>query len=419
LKANRRYHFWKVFWVTLAVYFFGMVIGVAFASLSPISTNEYKWEKLLEWKRILSQVTGFLFSVFFFYFTLNKYYRLFAAKRVLTDFIRYTAGAFLIMAVYLFCSYYFVSGKTAVAVKLDSGVIQTKALTVNDSLHVNDSIARLNTGSVPANTTADVNAGRKSEGKNETDSLERLIKEAPVALLILSIVFSIIFQIGLSILIAYLTYLRDEKKQRKVLEEQKMQLEVEKSQANFNFLKAQINPHFLHNTLNFLYAKSLPYSPELSEGILTLSEIMRYALSEGNAKDGKAPLKDEIEHVRNVIKINQLRFSNKLNVKFDVEGVVNGAEIIPFVLITLVENAFKHGDLKSNNNPIEVNLKVDSESIYFFCRNKKKMGPRELSTGIGLDNIRKRLDLAYGKKHSFIVKDEADIYTTELTISRL
>ena len=124
----------------------------------------------------------------------------------------------------------------------------------------------------------------------------------------------------ISLLIAYLTYLRDEKKQQKVLEEQKMQLEVEKSSANLNFLKAQINPHFLHNTLIFLYAKSLPYSPELSEGILTLSDIMRYALSEGNARDGKAPLKDEIEHVWNVIKINQLRFSNKLNVNFKVNG---------------------------------------------------------------------------------------------------
>ena len=237
--------------------------------------------------------------------------------------------------------------------------------------------------------------------------------------MILSFAFSIIFQVGLSMLIAYLTFLRDERKQRKILEEQKMQLEVEKSQANFNFLKAQINPHFLHNTLNFLYAKSLPYSPELSEGILTLSEIMRYALSEGNARDGKAPLKDEIEHVRNVIKINQLRFSNKLNVRFDVEGVINGASIIPFVLITLVENAFKHGDLKSTEHPIDIKLTVDNEAIRFFCRNKKKTGPRELSTGIGLDNIKKRLELAYGKNYSFVVRDEADLYTTELTISKL
>jgi LytS/YehU family sensor histidine kinase len=225
--------------------------------------------------------------------------------------------------------------------------------------------------------------------------------------------------VGCGLLIAYLTYLRDERKQRQILEEQKMQLEVEKSSANLNFLKAQINPHFLHNTLNFLYAKSLPYSPELSEGILTLSDIMRYALSEGNARDGKAPLKDEIEHVWNVIKINQLRFSNKLNVDFVVTGLVDGVTIIPFVLITIVENAFKHGDLKTEAHPIEMKLEVTRNTLRFRCRNKKKTGPKELSTGVGLDNIRKRLDLAYGSNYHFDVKDEQDFYTTQLTIDKL
>jgi LytS/YehU family sensor histidine kinase len=198
-----------------------------------------------------------------------------------------------------------------------------------------------------------------------------------------------------------------------------MQLEIEKSQANFNFLKAQINPHFLHNTLNFLYAKSLPYSTELSEGILTLSDIMRYALSEGNANDGQTLLKDEIEHVRNVIKINQLRFSNNLNVQFNVHGVVNGWTIIPFVLITLVENAFKHGDLKNTESPIIVNLDIESDRIFFFCKNKKKSGPKELSTGIGLENIKKRLELAYGNNFSMKISDQGEFYTTELTIFKV
>src|SRR6266480_258233 len=126
----------------------------------------------------------------------------------------------------------------------------------------------------------------------------------------------------ISFLFAYFTYVRESLKQKRVLEAQKLQLEAQISQANFNFLKAQINPHFLHNTLNFLYAKSLPYSEELSEGILTLSDIMRYALSKGNQKEGKAPLTDEIEHVNNVIKISQLRYSNQLKVNFEVGGEV-------------------------------------------------------------------------------------------------
>lgn len=225
--------------------------------------------------------------------------------------------------------------------------------------------------------------------------------------------------IGVNLLIAYLFYLRDEKKQRKVLEEQKLQLEIEKIHANYNFLKAQINPHFLHNTLNFLYAKSIPYSPELSEGILTLSEIMRYAVGENSVKGGKAALKDEIEHMRNIIKIHQLRFGNSLQVQFEVNGIVNGAVIIPFVLITIVENAFKHGNLKSTEHPIEIKLTIEHNRLFFYCRNKKKTGPKELSTGIGLDNIKKRLDLAYGNHYGLNIKDESDFYTTQLTIQTL
>ncbi len=222
-----------------------------------------------------------------------------------------------------------------------------------------------------------------------------------------------------SFLIAYITYVVESLKQRRILEAQKLQLEAQISQANFNFLKAQINPHFLHNTLNFLYAKSLPYSPELSEGILTLSDIMRYALSKGNQKDGKSPLKDEIEHVNNVIKISQLRYNNQLKVNFEVSGDVEGVMIIPFVLITLVENAFMHGDLKNPEYPIDIKLEVNYNRLYFYCRNKKRTGPKQLSTGIGLGNIKKRLELAYGDNFTFTVKDEPEFYTAELLIEKL
>lgn len=246
----------------------------------------------------------------------------------------------------------------------------------------------------------------------------KTLKMFSTGLIIYSCAVVLICFSGISLLAAYLTSLRDEQKQRKVLEQQKMQLEVEKSQANLNFLKAQINPHFLYNTLNFLYAKSLPYSAELSECILTLSDIMRYSLNEGS-KGEQAFLKDEIEHVQNVIRINQFRFSNQLNVRFDVTGDVEGITIIPFVLITLVENAFKHGDLKSSEDPITIRLNISESGLYFYCRNKKKSGPKDPSTGIGLDNIRKRLQLAYGDRYLFNVQEDAEQYITELTIHSL
>lgn len=223
----------------------------------------------------------------------------------------------------------------------------------------------------------------------------------------------------LSFVFAYLTNIREALVQRRILQEQKLQLEMEKSQANFNFLKAQINPHFLHNTLNFLYAKSLPYSEELSEGILTLSDIMRYALDEQTRQDGKALLEDEVEHVNNVIKINQLRFENKLQVHFTVLGSLSDLRIAPFILITLVENAFKHGDLKDPSQPLDIRLQISGLALHFICRNKKKSGPKQLSTGIGLDNIRKRLELTYPGQFRFDINEEADVYTTELTINPL
>ena len=223
----------------------------------------------------------------------------------------------------------------------------------------------------------------------------------------------------ISFLAAYAAYVRESLKEKRVLEAQKLQLEAQISQANFNFLKAQINPHFLHNTLNFLYAKSLPHSPELSEGILILSDVMRYALNLGYQKEGKAPLKDEVEHVENVIRISQLRYNNELTVSFIVTGEMEGYLIVPFVLITIVENAFKHGDLKNEEHPIDIRLEVKNGRLKFYCHNKKKPGVKALTTGIGIDNITKRLELAYGKKFTLTIKDEVEFYTIELIIEQL
>ena len=220
-------------------------------------------------------------------------------------------------------------------------------------------------------------------------------------------------------LLGYIIYLRDVRRTTKILEEQKLKLEVEKMQADLKFLKSQINPHFLHNTLNSFYARSLPLSTDLADGILTLSEMMRYALGESYTADGRVLLKDEIEHLRNFIKMNQFRFRGSLNVQLEVEGVLNGAVIVPFVLITLVENIFKHGDLSSTEHPIKICIEVRGHSLRYFSKNKKNRGPKELSTGIGLDNIQKRLQLAYGDNYALNIKDEDECYTTELLIKNL
>jgi two-component system LytT family sensor kinase len=205
--------------------------------------------------------------------------------------------------------------------------------------------------------------------------------------------------------------------QLRILERDRLQFHQERLQAEYAFLRSQINPHFLHNTLNYFYAKSLGCSEELSEGILALSEIMRYSLHGGDGMNLEVPLNKEVEHLENVIKINQLRYSNRLNIDWQIKGETKSARIIPLVLITLVENAFKHGDLHNEQYPIALRLTIsENGQLEFYTQNRKKNGPRELSHGIGLNNIRKRLEWAYGNNYIFNLKEDAFSFETELLI---
>jgi sensor histidine kinase YesM len=361
MQPKKRYNFFKVLWVVAAVNIFFYILSVLVVKYLDSAVSKESLGHIFSAGYIIKQVVGIILMTFFYYFSLNWYNRLIVQKKGPAPYVL-ASCLFFITAFSYFAGMHYLYPQV---------------------------------------------------------SEEQMGKNTGTGIFMFSFTISALFCTGIALLLAYLNNLRDEKTQRKILEAQKLQLEVDKSQANFKFLKSQINPHFLHNTLNFLYAKSLPYSAELSEGILTLSDIMRYALNEAVDGDDKAPLKDEIEHVRNVIKINQLRFSNNLNVNFEVNGVLNGADIIPFVLITIVENAFKHGDLQKPEYPIDIKLSVEHSHLYFYCRNKKKSGPKEISTGLGLDNIRNRLDFAYGSDYKLKIKDEADFYTTELLINKL
>jgi sensor histidine kinase YesM len=205
--------------------------------------------------------------------------------------------------------------------------------------------------------------------------------------------------------------------QLRILERDRLQFHQERLQAEYAFLRSQINPHFLHNTLNFFYAKSLGCSRELSEGILALSEIMRYSLQGGEEMNLEVPLSKEVEHLENVIKINQLRYSNRLNIDWEIKGDIQSVKIIPLVLITLVENAFKHGDLYNEGHPIRLHMEISGNGqLEFSTFNKKKTGPRELSHGIGLNNIRKRLHWAYGNNYIFTLTEDEQFFKTELLI---
>ena len=354
---NQRYTLRKVFWIVTAVNLFFFFLAVVMVAISSIAGQAFDWASMFSAASIAKEIVSIVATTLFFWFTLNYFHGLMAQKSRWTRYL-----PIILIAMAVITCYQFLLNHTFV-VSVDSKV------------------------------------------RNKFSFLGKLLGS----------LISSVFITGLSMLIAYLNNLREEQKQRKILEQQKVQLEMENARANLNFLKAQINPHFLHNTLNFLYVKALPLSEELSEGIATLSDIMRYALSNANSATGQALLKEEVEHLQNVIKINKLRFNN-LPVSFTVEGEMDGAKIIPFVLITLVENAFKHGDIQCQEHPVDIKIQVDGPGLHFYCRNKKKTSSSEHSTKLGLNNIQKRLEQAYGNNHSLYVKDGAEFYTTELTI---
>lgn len=240
-------------------------------------------------------------------------------------------------------------------------------------------------------------------------ALARMIGQEAYPLLI-----SFIYGYGRST-VRYQEKFRQLAEERRVQERRRQELENEVTNAQLQTLKYQINPHFLFNSLNFLYAQALPLSDNLARGTLLLSEIMRYGLQE-SVEETKVPLDQEVRHLQNFVEFNQLRFANRLHVDFRVEGTLGFRRIMPLLLITFVENAFKYGELHDAQHPLEIRLTVDSERLHFFVRNKKRHGPKEHSTGIGLENIRNRLSLAYPDRHTLTLHDDPTTYTAELRI---
>ena len=152
---------------------------------------------------------------------------------------------------------------------------------------------------------------------------------------------------------------------------QKQELEKTLLITENAYLKSQINPHFLLNTLNFLYNSVSKYSEKIADSVMMLSDIMRYALTNAD-DDGKVRLESEIEQIDNFVKLNQARFSQRLNIKLITNGDPEDLRIIPLVLITLVENVFKYGDLLNEDHPVRIITTIDNNILTFVTENQKK-----------------------------------------------
>jgi two-component system LytT family sensor kinase len=191
-------------------------------------------------------------------------------------------------------------------------------------------------------------------------------------------------------------------------------LENQRLTAELAFLKSQINPHFLFNSLNSIYSLAYQKSDTTPEAILKLSEIMRYMLYECN--DNKVDLAKELTYLQNYIDMQKIRFGKNAYVDFEVNGQVTNQRVVPLLLIAFIENAFKHGVANDPAHPIKMIINLDDGHLSFYMENKKHLHNRDASGGIGLSNVRRRLDLLYPDSYKLEIHDDTDTYTCELSL---
>jgi two-component system LytT family sensor kinase len=200
---------------------------------------------------------------------------------------------------------------------------------------------------------------------------------------------------------------------------EKQDLENQTMQSELRFLKSQINPHFLFNTLNNLYALTLKKSDAAPDIVIKLSDIMRYMLYECNEK--QVPLIKEVNYIQNYLDLERLRQGKNVEIKFEHRGHVSTQKIAPLMFIPFLENSFKHG-LNNNITKGFVNIELSSQpdEVVFFIENSKPDTPpppdHRRSGGIGLVNVKRRLDLLYPDKYELIIDDNPRTYAVTLKL---
>jgi sensor histidine kinase YesM len=202
--------------------------------------------------------------------------------------------------------------------------------------------------------------------------------------------------------------------QRELLEKEKQKTEVE-----LKALKAQINPHFFFNTLNSIYSMALDKDDRLPGTVLQLSDLMRYFLYV--SKDNFVPLEKELAVAESYIALQKIRSGKQLSIELIKEGEIGDQKIAPLLLITFLENAFKHGAKGSSGNTfVHLTIKVEQNKLDFIVENNKgvidEIDAGE-HNGLGLQNIKRQLELLYPGKHHLNIRDQQDRFTVALQLS--
>ena len=200
--------------------------------------------------------------------------------------------------------------------------------------------------------------------------------------------------------------------------EQQRQLretQVEKLQAEVNYLRSQVNPHFLFNTLNNLYALTIKKSDNAPHIVLKLSELMEYMLYDSDAT--YVPLEKEIKYLSNYLELEKIRQGNAADIRMTTEGNMDRCTVPPFLILPLVENAFKHGIGKVVHNAfLHIDIRTGDALEVRIVNSKSPVRSSGRSGGIGLFNLRKRLSLLYPGRHTLLIDDQPDKYEVTLKI---
>ncbi|HQW27455.1 MAG TPA: histidine kinase, partial [Saprospiraceae bacterium] len=197
-------------------------------------------------------------------------------------------------------------------------------------------------------------------------------------------------------------------------------LETQRMQSEIKFLKSQINPHFLFNTLNSLYALTLKKSDKAPEIVIKLSEMMRYMLYESNER--RVPLQKEVNYIQNYLALEALRQSGHADIRFNVEGQITDQTIAPLIFIPFLENSFKHGlNHQISDGYVHVTMKVlDNKLLLRILNSKPAQLPvpsEKTSGGIGLANVQRRLNLLYPNQYKLDIEDSDKEHIVELSLA--
>jgi two-component system, LytTR family, sensor kinase len=269
-----------------------------------------------------------------------------------------------------------------------------------------------------------------------------LFKKKYLAFLILAVIHALLFGFFISLVLYFITGFMDVAslmfirpvvlnyqipataaaiylfKRMYLIQQHSLNLEKEKLEAELKFLKSQIHPHFLFNTLNNLYALTLKKSDKAPEMVIQLSNLLEYTLYSG--KETEVSLNEEIKQIKGYIDLEKLRFGDRLKINTDLDGNVDGLMIAPLLLLPFVENSFKHGASTDLKSPfINIRTGVRDNILRFFISNSNgsEAGKNEgYKEGIGLKNVKRRLELLYPGKHSLEIVQKNDIFDVNLTL---